>query len=344
MQSSVALAGFFPGAAARGLLRSRARGLLSFAEVNEGVAREVRMRVFVAGGSGAIGVPLVRALVAAGHQVTALTRTPGKESELRALGAAPALADALDAAVLRAAVVAAGPTHVIHELTALPKLGVRRGRDLEATNRLRTEGTRNLLSAAVAAGARRIVVGSFGPILGLGQDVPRSMRAGIEAVQSMEAQVLEASRAGSIEAVVLRYGLFYGAGNPATEEMVRLARRRMLPLIRGDRSLLPVIHVADAVSATVAALDRGRPGSVYDIVDDLPVSMNDIIRTLAQQAGAPRPVTVPAWLPRLLAPYLARITSLRLSLSNETARAELDWRPAFPTWRDGLALLAGRGQ
>jgi nucleoside-diphosphate-sugar epimerase len=120
------------------------------------------MRIFVAGASGTIGVPLVRALVTAGHQVTAQTRSPGKQAELRALGATPAVADALDRDALIAAVVSARPTHVIHQLTALPKDGtVRRPRDLEATNRLRTEGTRNLLDAAIKAGARRFIVGSF---------------------------------------------------------------------------------------------------------------------------------------------------------------------------------------
>ena len=119
------------------------------------------MSVFVAGGSGTIGIPLVRALVAAGHQVTALTRSPDKQADLRALGATPAVADALNGAALMAVVEAAHPTHVIHQLTALPKDGPRRPGDLDATNRLRIDGTLNLLDAAVNAGARRFIAGSF---------------------------------------------------------------------------------------------------------------------------------------------------------------------------------------
>src|SRR5512141_535542 len=119
------------------------------------------MRVFVAGGSGAIGIPLVRALVASGHQVTALTRSSSKRDELHALGASVAVADALNREGLIAAVEAAHPTHVIHQLTALPKGGPRRASDLNATNRLRIDGTRNLLEAAIHAGARRFIVGSF---------------------------------------------------------------------------------------------------------------------------------------------------------------------------------------
>src|SRR5712692_5734933 len=169
------------------------------------------MRVFLAGGTGAIGAPLIRALTAAGHQVTALTRSSANAPTLRALGATPAVADALDAEALRRVVVDAQPTHVVHELTALPKGGPRSARELAPTNRLRIEGTRNLLEAAVAAGAKRLVAGSFAMFRGAPPaDAPPDVRDAAEAVRSMESQILEASRAGRIEGVVLRYGLFYG--------------------------------------------------------------------------------------------------------------------------------------
>jgi len=297
------------------------------------------MRVFVAGGSGAIGIPLVQALVGAGHQVTALTRSPEKQAWLRNLGAIPAIADALDAAALETAVAAARPTHVIHQLTALPKGGPRRARELAATNRLRVEGTRNLLDAAIAAGARRIVAGSFALIAEPWPGLPRAARDGADAIVSMEAQILEASQAHRIEGVVLRYGLFYGPNTPSTEQMVALVRRRLLPVVRGDHGLLPCIHIDDAVSATVAALDKGVPGAVYDSVDDRPVSMTEIVKAIAEYTGAPAPFAVPAWLPRLLAPYLASVTSLRLPLSNARARTELGWQPRFSTWRDGLSEM-----
>jgi len=313
------------------------------------------MNVFLAGGSGAIGVPLVRALVAAGHSVTALTRSPANEAKLRALGAAPAVADALDADALRRVVVGAHPTHVIHQLTALPKGGPRSARDLVPTNRLRIEGTRNLIAAAVAAGAQRIIGGSFA-LLGTSNAttqtrrleeeqhllirafVPSWLHFGVQdaddAVRSMESQILEASR---IEGVVLRYGLFYGPETGSTVQMVALARRRMLPAIRGDRGLLPCIHVDDAATATLAALDRAPAGSTYDIVDDRAVSMSEIARAIAAATGAPQPIAVPSWLPRLVAPYMARMIAIRLPLSNEKARAELGWYPAFPTIDEGLS-------
>jgi nucleoside-diphosphate-sugar epimerase len=300
------------------------------------------MNVFVAGGSGAIGVPLIRELVRNGHQVTASTRTAANTAGLRALGANPVIADALDADALQRAVVAAHPTHVVHQLTALPKGGPRSARDLVATNRLRIDGTRNLLAAAIAAGARRMVGGSFALIGASTAGVPEEIRPAAEAVQSMETQILDANRSGAIEGVVLRYGLFYGPEAASTVEMIAMAKRRLLPAVRGDRSLLPCIHVDDAARATVAALDRGPAGRSYDIVDDEPVSFSEIVRALAEAAGAPRPIAVPLWLPRLVAPYMARMISLQLPLSNQKARADLGWRPSFPTIREGLAQTARR--
>ena len=300
------------------------------------------MKVFLAGGSGAIGVPLVRALVASGHQVTALTRSAANEPMLRELGATPAVADALDAAALQRVVMSARPTHVIHQLTALPKAGPRSARDLAPTNRLRIEGTKNLLAAAINAGAARLIGGSFA-LMGAGRDgIPAEAQEAADAVGSMESQILEANARGLIEGVVLRYGLFYAPDNVMTQQMIALARRRLLPAVRGDRGLLPLIHVDDAVSATVAALERAPAGSVYDIVDDRAVSMSDMVRAIAESVGAPRPFAVPAWLPRLLSPYMARMLEVRLPLSNEKARVDLGWKPAYPTIHDGLPRVLRR--
>ena len=214
------------------------------------------MKVFIAGASGTIGIPLVRALVARGDEVSAMTRSPGKGDALRALGASPIVADALDRDGLIEALQKARPTHVIHELTALPKDGPRRDRDLEPTNRLRIDGTRNLLDAAILAGASRFVVGSFAPLAprgdsGLGHD------PAAEAVASMETQVLGATQRGEIEGVILRYGMFFGLESPSTLTMIQMVRKRRLPVIRDDASLLPFVHLDDAVAATVLALDHG---------------------------------------------------------------------------------------
>jgi len=297
------------------------------------------MKVFIAGGSGTIGIPLVRALVSAGHEVTALTRSEGKQAELRALGARATVADALDREALIAAVLTVRPTHVIHQLTALPKGGPRTPRDVEATNRLRIDGTRNLLDAAIGAGAHRFVVGSFAILSPRGPvDADTEDRAA-DAVRSMESQVLDATKRGAIEGVILRYGMFYGIETPSTVAMIDMVRKRRLPAVRGDAGQLPLIHIDDAVSATVCALDRAPAGSTYDVVDDRAVSLSEIADALAEFTGSPRPLRVPAWLPRLVAPYLARMMSVRMPLSNARAKAELGWRPKYPTLRDGLAEM-----
>jgi nucleoside-diphosphate-sugar epimerase len=298
------------------------------------------VKVFVAGASGTIGIPLVRALVDAGHHVVALTRSPGKRSALEALGASAVVADALDRDALVAAVSAAQPTHVIHQLTALPREGPRRPSDIEPTNRLRGEGTANLLHATISVRARRFIVGSFAPLAGMGSDSTQDAAAA--AVRSMERQVIEATREGLIEGVVLRYGMFYGPGVPSTAALVDMVRRRRLPVVRKDTGQLPLIHIDDAVNATVLALERATAGATYDIVDDYPASMTEIVTTLAKYAGSSAPFRVPAWLPRLVAPYLARMTAMRMPLSNARAKAELGWEPKYPTIQQGLAEMFRR--
>jgi len=137
----------------------------------------------------------------------------------------------------------------------------------------------------------------------------------------------------------LRDGLFYGLEAPSTRAMIELIRKRRLPLVRGDVSQLPIIHVQDAVGATVRALDHGRAGTAYDIVDDRAVSMTEIVESIAHYTGSPTPLRVPAWVPRFVAPYMARVMSVRMPLSNARAQAELGWRPAYPMLRDGLAHM-----
>jgi nucleoside-diphosphate-sugar epimerase len=297
------------------------------------------MNIFIAGGSGTIGIPLVRALVAAGHSVTAMTRSTSKQDGLKRIGASVAVADALNRDAVIAAVDAAHPTHVIHQLTALPKSGPRRPEDIEATNRLRIDGTRNLLEAAIHAGARRFLAGSYAVIAPRGAVTPQTGNAAAAAVESMEKQVLEATANSSIEGVILRYGMFYGLEAPSTVAMIDMIRKRRLPVIRNDASQLPIIHLDDAVSATLQALDIAPAGSIYDIVDDQSVSLAEIVETIAEFTNSARPFKVPAWLPRLISPYVARMISTRLSLSNTKAKTELGWRPKYKTMREGLAHM-----
>jgi nucleoside-diphosphate-sugar epimerase len=307
------------------------------------------MRVFVAGASGAIGRPLIRKLVAAGHDVTGMTRSEARGEELRAAGATAALADVFDADALGAAMSAAAPEVVIHQLTALPERMNFRNKDLyTATNRLRTEGTRNLLRGAQAAGAGRFLAQSiafaYRPEAGavksedepLFDDAPAPFASGVEALRDMEGAVLGTE---GIDGVVLRYGFFYGPGTHygADGAVTHDVRRRRMPVVGAGTGLFSFVHVDDAADATLAAVGRGSAG-IYNIVDDEPAAMREWLPAFAAAAGARPPRSVPAWLARLVAGRQAAGFALELrGASNEKAKSELGWQPAHPSWRSGFA-------
>jgi 2-alkyl-3-oxoalkanoate reductase len=314
------------------------------------------MRIFVAGATGVLGRRLLPLLVEGGHQVTAMTRTAGKAAGLRQAGAEPVVADALDRDAVAAAVAAARPEVVVHQLTDLAgTTSFRRfDREFAATNRLRTEGTDHLVAAARAAGARRLVAQSFagwpfarvgGPVKTeddpLDPDPPAGLRRTLEAIRHLEAAVLGAE---GLEGVVLRYGGFYGPGTSAGEGgfMLDDLRRRRFPMVGAGTGVWSFVHIDDAAAATAAAVERGAPG-IYQIVDDEPAPVSAWLPVLAAAAGARPPRRVPAWVARLLAGEHAVVlmTEVR-GASNAKARRELGWRPAHPSWRQGF--FNGLGQ
>ena len=303
------------------------------------------MKVLLAGASGALGIPITRQLLAHGHQVLGLTRDPAGARRLEALGVAPVVADALDRERLLRAVDGDWADAVIHELTALRKPPARH-RGMATTNRLRIEGTANLLAAADALGAKRFLTQSIifgygyrdhGPEL-LTEDAPFGRPAGdrtdphLAAMLSTEQQAFSAP-----EGIALRYGLLYGGDAARTRALLD---RRRLPVAHGG--VLGWIHHEDAAAATVAALEQGRPGQAYNLVDDRPATWWEVFTTMAKAFGSPPPRRVPPWLFRLAAPYVASFaidTSMRVA--NAKAKADLGWQPAFPTYRDGIAAMAG---
>jgi nucleoside-diphosphate-sugar epimerase len=306
------------------------------------------MRVFVAGASGAIGRPLVPRLIAAGHEVTGMTRSEARAEEVRGAGASAAVVDVFDADALQAAMAEAAPEVVIHQLTALPERMNFRKKDLyEGTNRVRTEGTRNLIRGARAAGAGRFVSQSIafayrpdgGPVKSeddpLFDDAPAPFASGVQALHEMEGLVLGTE---GVDGLVLRYGFFYGPGTHygADGTITRDARRRRVPIVGAGTGVFSFIHVDDAADATVAAVERGSPG-IYNIVDDEPAPMREWVPALAEAVGAKPPRRVPAWLARLVAGRQAADFALELrGASNEKAGSELGWRPAHPSWRSGF--------
>jgi nucleoside-diphosphate-sugar epimerase len=303
------------------------------------------MRVFVAGATGALGRHLVPGLVAAGHQVTATTRTPAKVARLREAGAEPVVVDGLDREAVIAAVQAAGPEVIVHEMTALADMRSLRKPDkaFAATNELRTRGTDNLLAAAARAGTRRVIAQgnvaanerSGGPVkteedpLASRPPTPSSARS-LAAIKHVEETVPLAVPEG----IVLRYGGFYGPG--ASEILLDMVRKRRVPVIGGGTGISSFIEITDAAAATLAAVDHGAPG-VYNVVDDDPAPVAEWLPYLAEVAGAKPPLRLPAWLGRLLAGefVVAQMTSWRGS-SNEKARKALGWEPRYASWREGF--------
>jgi nucleoside-diphosphate-sugar epimerase len=303
------------------------------------------MRVFVTGATGALGRQLVPGLVAAGHLVTATTRSAARAGQLRAAGAEPVVVNGLDRAAVIAAVRSAAPEVIVHQMTALADLrSLRRfDRAFTATNQLRTKGTDNLLAAAAAAGTRRVVAQSYtgwpnersgGPVKT--ESAPLDPRPVPSARQSLAAirHVEQAVPAGVPEGVALRYGSFYGPA--ASEPLLDLVRKRQVPLIGGGTGIWSFIETRDAAAATVAAVHGGAPG-VYNIVDSDPAPVAEWLPYLAEILGAKPPLRVPAWLGRLLAGELvtAQMTSVR-GASNDKARKELGWEPRYASWREGF--------
>lgn len=312
------------------------------------------MKVLVAGATGAIGRQLVPKLVAGGHEVVGMTRSEAKAGEVRALGARPVVADALDPEQVAAAVAASEPEAIVHQLTALSgDLDLRNlDRTFATTNRLRTEGTDHLLSAARAAGVRRFLAQSFagwpyarigGPVKDeeapLDDDPPPAVRETIAAIRHLERAVTEADWT---DGIVLRYGGFYGPGTSLAPggEQVEAIRKRRFPVVGGGTGVSSFIHVEDAAEATVAALERGRPG-FYNVVDDEPAPVSEWLPEVARGIGAKAPRRVPRWLGRLLAGEAATVmmTEVR-GASNEKAKRELDWVPGHPSWRQGIPEAA----
>jgi nucleoside-diphosphate-sugar epimerase len=309
------------------------------------------MRVFVAGATGAVGRELVPALISAGHTVAGLTRSIAKAETIKRMGAQPVVADVFDAPSIRQAFIAFQPEIVIHEMTGLGGMTdyTHFDRSFAATNRLRTEGTDLLLLAAREVGVRRFVAQSFcgwpfarsgGAIKSesetLDPDPPAEQRRTLEAIEYLE-RTVTASRAP--EGIVMRYGSLYGVDTGILEpDMIDLIRRRRMPLIGDGGGWWSFLHVEDAASATVAAVDRGAPGNIYNVVDDDPAQVKEWLPALAAMLGARPPLHVPAWIGRLVAGehMVSMMTQVRAG-SNDKVKRGLGWRPAHPSWRAGFA-------
>jgi len=314
------------------------------------------MKIFVAGATGALGRRLVPLLVSKGHTVVGTTRTPDKADVLRAAGATPVVFDALDGDAVIDAVSQAEPEVVVHELTALTEFSDFRKLDesFADTNRLRTEGTDHLLEGMRQLPVRRIVAQSYagagfyaptgGPVKTeddpFNTDPPAAMRRTVDAVRHLERAVLEADRT---RGTVLRYGSFYGPDTSLGEGGVYhdAVRRRQFPIVAGGTGVWSFLHIEDAATATLAAIESGRTG-VYNIVDDDPAPIAEWLPFLAAVIGAKPPRRVPAWLARVFVGEAGVIMMMEArGASNAKAKRELGWRLAHPSWRTGFRVGLG---
>lgn len=308
------------------------------------------MRIFLAGGTGAIGTLLVPLLVEEGHEVVGLARSAEKASALVAMGATAVIADALDGTALTGVIARSEPEVIIHQLTALSRLGnfKRFDDDLALTNRFRTEVTDTMLAAARAVGTRRFIAQSFcgwpfardgGPVKTeedpLDPDPPAGFGRSLEAIRHLENAI---TAARDLEAFGLRYGMFYGPGTAITSggPIVELVRRRKMPIVGDGGGIWSFAHVLDAAHATANAVTRGVPG-IYNIVDDEPAPVSAWLPLLAEAVGAKPPRRVPAWVGRLAIGEggISMMTRVRGG-SNAKAKRELRWQPRYSSWRQGF--------
>jgi nucleoside-diphosphate-sugar epimerase len=314
------------------------------------------MKVFVAGATGALGRPLVKLLVERGHEVTGMTRSESKQDLLRALGARPVVADALDPDAVARAVAEANPDVIVHQLTAIGEFNPRRmEREFAATNRLRTEGTDHLLAAGRAVGVKRFVAQSFAPWPyartggmvkteddPLDTSPPAQVRTTVDAIKYLEKAVIGADWT---EGIALRYGGFYGPGtsiglNPLGS-YAEAIRGRKLPIAGKGTGVWSFIQIEDAAAATVEAIEHGERG-IYNVVDDEPAPISEWLPVLAKALGAKPPRHMPLFVARLFGGEATAVmmTELRGS-SNKKAKRELGWKLRYPSWREGFARGLG---
>jgi nucleoside-diphosphate-sugar epimerase len=312
------------------------------------------MRVFVAGASGVIGRPLLRRLVAAGHDVVGMSSSEAGAARIAEAGGEGVVCDALDAGAVNEVVSSARPEVVVNELTKLPRDYDTRNLDerfYAPTNRIRVEGGGNLLEAARASGAKRFVTQSIAFLYApegemvkdeegrASTDAPAPFGDGVRAMVSHEQAVLEAD---GIDGLVLRYGWFYGPGTYYASDgsIAEMVRKRRFPVLGGSDGLFSFIHIEDAAGATVAACERGGPG-IYNVVDDEPATVAEWLPAYAEALGAKRPWKVPGFIGRLLGGTAARMTIGLRGASNAKGKRELGWELRYPSWRDGFREALG---
>jgi nucleoside-diphosphate-sugar epimerase len=314
------------------------------------------VKVFVAGASGAVGKPLVRELIERGHEVVAMTSSASKRSVLEEHGASAVVGDVFDAEGMVELVRSAGPEGVVNVASKWSPSPTRI-RQVAPANEIREHGARNMVAAAVAAGARRYVNESMMFVYGYGghseplteSNPParvksKGLQRVIDAIVAAEGAVRERTDRGEIEGACVRFGLFHGQHADSSRLLFDLVRKRRLPLIGSGDTVRSWIELEDAARAVAAALERAPAGSIYNVVDDEPVTMRDYIGEIVRLTGAKPPRRVPRWLIKLGASYVAAtFGGGPLPISNAKIKTELGWSPRYPNYRQALQPLLDSG-
>jgi nucleoside-diphosphate-sugar epimerase len=307
------------------------------------------VKVFVAGASGALGKPVVRELLARGHEVVAMTSTESKRPTLEELGAAAVVGDVFDGRRMVELLRSAEPEGVVNVASKWSVYPTRVSQVTPA-NEIREQGARNMVGAAAAAGVRRYVNESMVFVYGYGdhaqplsesqppgQERRKGLQRVIDAIVAAEQVVRDHSESGEIEGACMRFGFFHGQHADSTQRMFDMVRKRRLPLIGEGDSVRSWIELDDAASAVVDALERAPAGSVYNVVDDEPVSMREYIGEIVRLTGSKPPRRMPYWLVNTGASYVAPAFGRgRLPISNAKLKQELGWSPRYPSYRDAL--------
>ena len=299
------------------------------------------MQVFLAGGTGAVGRPALAALIGAGHQVTAVARSPDKAAQVAAAGATPVTLDLFDPAAVTATV--AGHEAVVNLATAVPSLlSASRSSAWASHDRLRREACGHLVDAALAGGAERFVQESIVFTYPDGGDSwldatttepdPSTLTAAALVAEAHVARFTAAGRTG----VALRFGLFYGPGTAHSEALLRAARWGVVITAGTADAYTSSIHVDDAATAVVATL--GAPAGVYDVVDDEPATRQEYAAALAAAAGRSRALRVPGRLARYSGAQ-GRAMARSQRVSNRRFREATGWAPRWASVREGFATL-----
>lgn len=305
------------------------------------------MKIFIAGGSGAVGARLVPMLVASGHEVTGTARSDAGLDRIRSAGGRGVIMDGTDEASIHRAVLDARPDVLVHELTSLSgRFDFKRFDETFAvTNRLRTRGTDALIAAAQEAGTDRIIVQSYTGWTNehAGSRVKTEADpidpSPVPAARNTLAAIAHAERATvAAGGIALRFGNFYGPGQSLGEggQMLESVRRRQVPIVGDGAGIWSFCHIDDAATATAAAVARGSAG-VYNIVDDEPAEVAEWLPELSRAVGAKPPIRVPAWIARtLIGEFGVSWMTTARGASNAKAKVELGWQPRYASWRDGF--------